>query len=161
VRVPTDQNQWSEWHYLEYHWQKRKGWPVVQGQEKGAAKLVASEQARWSSLRHQRELTGEFVAVLTVMTPDEGWVELTQGKKSKRGFSVHVPSGRPAHVEIRRQDGKLSASVNGDAVEVAEKHYGGQADQTVQMVLVVKRGGVMYLRGVKLYVKQGAQEGME
>lgn len=157
VRVPTDQNQWSEWHYLEYHWQKRKGWHVVQGQEKGAAKLVASKQARWSSLRHERELKGDFAAILTVMTPDDGWIELAQGKKSKRGFSVHVPTGRPAHVKIRREDGQLSATVNDGPVEVDEKHYGGQPDQPVQLALVVKRGGVMYLRDVELFVRQGTE----
>jgi len=146
-------DQWDGYHYIDYKWQQRKGWDVVQGMEKKAAKLVGSKECRWSRLMHKRKCDGNFAVVGTVLARGSARLEIVHPDKKmpyKKGLRMDFPDGKPAKFALRRRDGKITAHMNNEKVEVAEKHYGGDQSKPCYVALTVDKGDELLVRNVQI-----------
>ncbi|MBS3764163.1 MAG: hypothetical protein KGZ25_12765, partial [Planctomycetes bacterium] len=129
-QIPAHPGTWTEWHYVGYSWRKRK-WSVKRTGDKksGAIRLEGADRAKRSRILHNATLKGDFVVRLALKASGDSVVELAQGKsaaKLKKGFRLSLPRKKLAYVEIRRQDGELSARINGEEAEVTAKNYKGK-----------------------------------
>lgn len=153
-KINSALHQWDDYHYIKYQWRERKGWDVVQGQDQRAYKLVGSKKARWSRIMHKHEFPGDFAVSATVLARGSARLEIVhagEDKPYKQGFRVDFPDGKPARVMVRRQGETMTATINGQKVEVQEKHYGGDVSKPCYVALTVDKGDTLLLRNVQLY----------
>lgn len=147
-------HQWNDYHYIKYKWRQRKGWDVIQGQEKRAYKLVGNKRARWSRIMHKHEFKGDFSVSATVLARGSARMEIVHpddDKPYKKGFRVDFPDGKPTRIIVQRKGDSMTATINGAEVELQEKHYGGDVTKPCYVALTVDKGDTLLLRNVQLY----------
>lgn len=155
-RLDTSMDKWVERHYVDYGWKDKKGWNVLQGQEKKAHKLVA-DQGKKARIRHKTLIEGRFTLRATLMARDNAQLELvheSEDQPYKKGFSIDLPEGEPARIVVAREDGAISATINGQDGAVVEKHYGGAMDDPVYVALTIPKGHECLLRSIMVKARQ-------
>lgn len=103
---------------------------------------------------HKAELKGDFGVTALVLARKNARLEIVHDDEErpyKRGFQVDFPEGQPARVQLRRRGDELSATVNGEKVIVADKHYGGDAKATMHVAFTVDKKNTLLIKSMQVY----------
>lgn len=153
-QLPTDGSRWVSEHYVGYDWIQREGWDVPAGRQSGAVLLKGHKHGKRSRLLLKEKLDGDWAARLILRGGEGVWLELVQNRRRKNGFKISLPDNAPVRLDLRREDGEISARVKGRAAQITEKRYGGDPEKPVQLAICVRSGKQALLRNVEVYVEK-------
>lgn len=157
-KIGAPLSQWQSEHYVDYDWIERKGWNVPMGRRNGSLVLEGHDNARRSRLIYQRPLKGDWAARMQIGGVEGVWVELVQNRQKKLGYEVRLPDRRHVRLDVKREDGKVTATINGNTnATITEKRYGADPKGEMHLAIVVKSGKKAYVRNVDVYVERGSE----
>jgi hypothetical protein len=159
--LPVSANLWSSYEYINLRsWKPVPGEIAVQDTRDGLKFERRLESANQATCAHPTELTGDFVVAAQLLYVPAGAPRCTVGLLNLNTASamyIGLPPNRSLTVELRRKNGKLTASIQGEDMPLAAD-YAGKDDIAGRFAIGLCPGDRLLIRAMGIWQTPAASK---